>query len=68
MFRVGRSARLLIVGQAPGRLVHETGIPWNDPSGDVLRGWLQLDRAAFYDTGPPRGYLGALAQAVSSSR
>ena len=50
VFRVGRSARLLIVGQAPGRLVHETGIPWNDPSGEVLRAWLGLDRAAFYDT------------------
>jgi uracil-DNA glycosylase len=50
VFRVGRSARLLIVGQAPGRLVHETGIPWNDPSGDVLREWLDLDRARFYDT------------------
>ena len=50
MFRVGRSAHLLIVGQAPGRLVHETGIPWNDPSGDALRTWLALDRAAFYDT------------------
>jgi uracil-DNA glycosylase len=50
VFRVGRSARLLIVGQAPGRLVHETGIPWNDPSGEVLRRWLAIDRAAFYDT------------------
>src|SRR5688572_28690974 len=50
VFRVGASARLLIVGQAPGRLVHETGLPWNDPSGDVLRAWLRLDRAAFYDT------------------
>ena len=47
---VGRRARLLIVGQAPGRRVHETGIPWNDPSGDVLREWLGLDRDAFYDT------------------
>src|SRR5688500_19437467 len=37
VFLVGRAARLLIVGQAPGRRVHETGIPWNDPSGDVLR-------------------------------
>lgn len=45
-----RSARVLIVGQAPGRRVHETGIPWNDPSGDVLREWLALDREAFYDT------------------
>ncbi|MGA7178066.1 MAG: uracil-DNA glycosylase family protein [Thiobacillaceae bacterium] len=40
---------MLIVGQAPGRKVHETGIPWNDPSGDLLRTWLQLDRDAFYD-------------------
>ena len=42
-------ARILIAGQAPGRLVHETGIPWNDPSGDRLRGWLGMDREAFYD-------------------
>jgi len=39
----------LIVGQAPGRKVHETGIPWNDPSGDLLREWLQLTREQFYD-------------------
>lgn len=50
MFLVGARARLLIVGQAPGRRVHETGIPWNDPSGDNLRAWLAMDRAAFYDT------------------
>jgi uracil-DNA glycosylase len=50
VFRVGRSAKLLVVGQAPGRLVHETGIPWNDPSGNVLRAWLGLEREAFYDT------------------
>lgn len=50
VFRVGAQARLLIVGQAPGRRVHETGIPWNDPSGDNLRVWLGMDRAAFYDT------------------
>ena len=50
MFLVGAKARLLIVGQALGRRVHETGIPWNDPSGDKLRAWLQMDRAAFYDT------------------
>jgi len=50
VFRVGAAARLLIVGQAPGRRVHETGIPWNDPSGDVLRGWLAMDRDTFYDT------------------
>jgi uracil-DNA glycosylase len=50
IFLVGKTARLLIVGQAPGRRVHETGLPWNDPSGDVLRTWLAMDRAAFYDT------------------
>ncbi|HWD23374.1 MAG TPA: uracil-DNA glycosylase family protein [Burkholderiales bacterium] len=50
VFLVGRGARLLIVGQAPGRRVHETGIPWNDPSGDVLREWLAMERAEFYDT------------------
>jgi uracil-DNA glycosylase len=49
VFRAARSSRLLIVGQAPGRRVHESGIPWNDPSGDVLRGWLAMGREAFYD-------------------
>jgi uracil-DNA glycosylase len=43
------SARLRIVGQAPGRKVHETGIPWNDPSGDRLRNWLGLTPEQFYD-------------------
>ena len=49
VLRVGATARILIVGQAPGTRVHETGIPWNDPSGDRLRGWLQLSRDVFYD-------------------
>jgi uracil-DNA glycosylase len=49
VLRAKASARLLIVGQAPGTKVHETGIPWNDRSGDRLRDWLQLDRDAFYD-------------------
>jgi uracil-DNA glycosylase len=43
------NARILIAGQAPGRRVHESGIPWNDPSGDRLRDWMQLDRNAFYE-------------------
>ncbi|HVS26155.1 MAG TPA: uracil-DNA glycosylase family protein [Burkholderiales bacterium] len=43
------TATLMIVGQAPGRKVHQTGIPWNDPSGDTLREWLKLDREQFYD-------------------
>lgn len=43
------SARLLIVSQAPGRKVHETGIPFNDVSGDRLRIWLGIERDTFYD-------------------
>lgn len=49
VLRASSTARLLIVGQAPGTRVHATGIPWNDPSGDRLREWLQLDRDTFYD-------------------
>lgn len=50
VFAVGAHARLLIVGQAPGIRVHETGVPWNDRSGDRLRQWLGLSRELFYDT------------------
>jgi uracil-DNA glycosylase len=46
--RVTRETRLLICGQAPGRLVHETGLPFNDPSGNRLRDWMGIDRDAFY--------------------
>jgi len=49
VLRAQATARLMIVGQAPGRKVQETGIPWNDPSGDRLREWLQLTREEFYD-------------------
>lgn len=49
VFRVSTTATLLIIGQAPGTKVHETGIPWNDPSGERLRGWLTMDREQFYD-------------------
>ena len=42
-------ARLLIVSQAPGRKVHETGIPFDDPSGDRLRDWLGIGKPTFYD-------------------
>jgi Uracil-DNA glycosylase len=44
------SARLLIIGQAPGSRVHASGIGWDDDSGDRLRGWLGLDKDQFYDT------------------
>lgn len=43
------SARILVAGQAPGRKVHETGIPFNDASGDRLRAWLGISREVFYD-------------------
>jgi len=49
VLRARASARLLIVGQAPGTRVHASGIPWNDPSGERLRAWLGIDRDAFYD-------------------
>ena len=42
-------ARVLIAGQAPGRRVHESGIPFDDPSGDRLREWMGVSRATFYD-------------------
>lgn len=43
------SARLRVIGQAPGLRVHESGIPFNDPSGDRLRDWMGVDRDTFYD-------------------
>jgi uracil-DNA glycosylase len=49
VFRVSATARVLIVGQAPGTKVHMTGVPWNDASGDRLRTWLLMDPALFYD-------------------
>lgn len=49
VLRASASARLLIVGQAPGTKVHESGIPWNDASGIRLRHWLGIERETFYD-------------------
>jgi uracil-DNA glycosylase len=46
--RVCPETRLLISSQAPGRRVHESGLPFDDRSGDVLRGWLGVDRETFY--------------------
>lgn len=47
--QLAAEARILIVGQAPGTRVHETGLPFNDRSGDRLRDWLGVGRDAFYD-------------------
>ena len=49
VLRASATARLLVVGQAPGTKVHATGIPWNDASGQRLRTWLDMDAATFYD-------------------
>lgn len=40
---------IAIIGQAPGRKVHESGVPWDDPSGDRLRQWLGVTKEEFYD-------------------
>ncbi|MEO9650336.1 MAG: uracil-DNA glycosylase family protein [Roseobacter sp.] len=44
------TAKLLIVGQAPGRITHHKGIPFDDPSGDRLRKWLGVTKETFYDS------------------
>ncbi|MGI9606041.1 MAG: uracil-DNA glycosylase family protein [Acidimicrobiales bacterium] len=47
--QVGSKARVVLIGQAPGRRVHESGVPWDDPSGVRLRDWLGLSVDEFYD-------------------
>ncbi|HVL75929.1 MAG TPA: uracil-DNA glycosylase family protein, partial [Noviherbaspirillum sp.] len=49
VLRASTSARLLIVGQAPGRRVHASGIPWDDASGARLRDWMGVSPEVFYD-------------------
>ncbi len=51
VIQASSNAKLLIIGQAPGTRVHETSVPWNDPSGNRLRDWLQLDKETFYNPG-----------------
>ena len=46
---ISPTARILIAGQAPGLRVHESGLPFNDASGDRLRDWMGVTRAEFYD-------------------
>ncbi len=54
------TARILVVGQAPGIRVHNSGIPWDDPSGERLRGWMGVGNEVFYDASRiaiiPMGY------------
>jgi len=49
VLRASESSSVLIIGQAPGIRVHESGIPWNDPSGDRLREWMGVDKDSFYN-------------------
>ncbi len=46
---VHKQSKIIIIGQAPGSIVHKTGIPWDDKSGQNLRSWMGIDDATFYD-------------------
>ncbi len=50
VFQVNPKAKILIAGQAPGKKVHETGIPFDDPSGRRLREWMGIDSELFYNS------------------
>lgn len=49
VFAFSPNSKIVIIGQAPGSIVHRTGIPWDDKSGDNLRAWLGVDKTTFYD-------------------
>lgn len=49
VLQVGREARVLVIGQAPGARVHASGIPWDDKSGQRLRDWMGIGPECFYD-------------------
>ena len=49
VLQVGSQARILVAGQAPGRKVHESGVPFDDASGDRLRDWLGVSKEQFYN-------------------
>jgi len=49
ILQMGREARILIIGQAPGSKVHTSGVPWADKSGERLRDWMGIDETTFYD-------------------
>ena len=51
LFFAGADCRIMNVGQAPGRVAEESGIVWNDRSGDRLREWMGIDRDTFYNSG-----------------
>lgn len=49
VLQISSQAKILIAGQAPGRKVHESGIPFDDASGDRLREWMGIDKEVFYN-------------------
>lgn len=49
VIQIAAESRILIAGQAPGKKVHETGVPFDDPSGKRLREWLGVSTDTFYD-------------------
>jgi uracil-DNA glycosylase len=49
VFQFGKGIRIMVIGQAPGRKVHESGVPWDDASGDRLREWLGVSKQEFYN-------------------
>lgn len=49
LYAVAADSRVVVIGQAPGRVAQDTRVPWNDKSGDRLRDWLGVDRDTFYD-------------------
>ena len=50
VFSIDVNSKIVIIGQAPGRVVHNSGIPWDDQSGKNLRKWMGIDTESFYDT------------------
>ena len=51
IYMIAPTVKILIIGQAPGAVVEQTGILFNDKSGDRLREWMGIDRTTFYDSG-----------------
>jgi len=49
IFSIHPNSKIAIIGQAPGSIVHKTGIPWDDKSGERLRDWLGVNEDEFYD-------------------
>ncbi|WP_427982123.1 uracil-DNA glycosylase family protein [Agarivorans sp.] len=49
VLQVASEAKILIIGQAPGSKVHQSGIPWDDVSGQRLREWMGVNEQQFYD-------------------